>query len=132
MSYDPYTFQSYASAMLGAISIVYPLPNLPKKTWAEGTYVGEYLKAMNLSKVPGIAYGFTEAEINYANRTKGKLRSFLMNVCDWGKKVTVERFARDCHRYSKLESGLLVRDAYHKWYDNNNTLLDLVKVNITY
>lgn len=137
VSYDPYTFQSYASAMLGAISIVYPLPNLSKKTWAEGTYVGEYLKAMNLSNVPGIAYGFTEAEINYANRTKGELRGFLMNVRDWGKKVTVERFARDCHRYgsggeSKLESGLLVRDAYHKWYDNNNMLLDLGKVNITY
>ena len=54
---------------MGAISIVYPVENVTKEEWALGTYVGEYLRE-NGGEVPGIAYGWSDEEIEYANRTK--------------------------------------------------------------
>jgi len=116
VSYDPYTFYSYAAAMSGAISIVHPLANLTKKEWAVGTYVGEYLKE-NGGDVPGIAYGWSKKEIEYAKQTMPELRHFMMNVRAWGKESTVERFARDCYLYGigqreNFTGALLVREAY--------------------
>ena len=64
---------------MGAISIVYPVENVTKEEWALGTYVGEYLRE-NGGEVPGIAYGWSDEEIEYANRTKWELRSFLLKV----------------------------------------------------
>lgn len=125
VSYDPYTFYSYSAAMSGALSIVLPIANVTKKEWALGTYVGEYLKE-NIGDVPGIAYGLSDEEIEYARRTMPNLRQFMMNVRKWGKETTVPRFIRDCYRYGQgeraFEAGMLVRDAYTKWY-NNSTLV---------
>mmetsp|Transcript_45901 Transcript_45901/g.111190 ORF Transcript_45901/g.111190 Transcript_45901/m.111190 type:complete len:416 (+) Transcript_45901:142-1389(+) len=137
VSYDPYTFYSFSAAMLGAISIVHPLDNTTKQDWAEGTYVGEYLKAKRLDNVPGIAYGPVKAEIDFAKETMPKLREFLMEVRHWGKTETVGRFARDCYRYGKgerekLESGLLVRDAYTKWYGADNKMKSLANSPMSY
>ena len=128
VSYDPYTFYSYEAAMAGAISIVHPLENVSKKEWALGTYVGEYLKETG-GDVPGIAYGWSEEEIEYAKRTMPELRAFMLNVRKWGKEKTVERFAKDCYRYGtgerEFESGIMVKDAYTRWYDEGNNLLSL-------
>ncbi len=121
VSYDPYTFYSYLAAMMGAISIVHPLENVTKHEWALGTYVGEYLRENEGEEVPGIAYGWTEEEIQYANNTKTELRNFLIKVRRWGKENTVSRFLRDCYRYgrgerSNFEGALLVREAYNVTY----------------
>ena len=128
VSYDLYTFHSYEAAMAGAISLVHPLENLSKKEWALGTYVGEYLKETG-GDVPGIAYGWSEEEIEYAKRTMPELRAFMWNVRKWGKEKTVERFARDCYRYGtgerQFESGIMVEDAYTRWYDEGNNLLSI-------
>ena len=126
VSYDPYTFYSYAAAMSGVVSIVHPIANVTKEEWAFGTYVGEYLKE-NGGGVPGVAYGWNDEEVLYARRTMPDLRGFMMNVRKWGKEKTVERFARDCYRHGNgergFESGLLVRDAYSKFYDGEGNLL---------
>jgi len=131
VSYDPYTYYTYTAAMSGVVSIVHPIANMTKEDWAFGTYVGEYLKAHGGS-VPGIAYGFSNEEIEYARSTMSELRGFMMKVRKWGKETTVERFARDCYRYGdgerKFESGLLVYDAYSKFYSKEGRLLP----NVTY
>ena len=121
VSYDPYTFYSFAAGMAGVISIVHPIANVTKQEWAEGTYVGEYLKEKG-GYLPGIAYGWSKKEIEHAKQTMWELHEFMLNVRKWGRETTVERFARDCYRYGmgdrEFESALLVKDAYHKWYDN--------------
>ena len=128
VSYDPYTFYSYAAAMSGTISIVVPLLNMSKEVWVLGTYVGEYIRR-NGGDIPGIAYGIAEEEIRHATETKAALRGFLMDVRWWGKSETVERFARDCYRkgagWSEWESALLVEDAYTCFYNENNTLKEI-------
>jgi len=130
VSYDPYSFYSYAAAMLGSVSIVYPIEGVAKKEWELGTYVGEYLKENGGDvDVPGIAYGMSDEEIKYARETMPQLRDFMMKVRRWGREKTVERFARDCYRYGmgerEFEAGLLVRDAYTNWYDANDQLISL-------
>ena len=111
--------------MSGVISIVHPIANVTKQDWAKGTYVGEYFKQKGYD-VPGIAYGWSEKEIQHANHTMRELHEFMLNVRKWGRETTVERFARDCYWYGmgvkKFESALLVRDAYHKWYDEHGNL----------
>jgi len=117
VSYDPYTFYSFTAAMSGAVSVVYPLNNVSKRNWVEGTYVGEYLKETG-DELPGIAYGVNKTELLYANRTKSQVHDFMLNVRRWGKTVTVERFLKDCYRYGlgerDFQSALLVKDTYTK------------------
>jgi len=67
-----------------------------------------------------------ETELAYANRTKHLSREFMLNVRHWGKVVTVARFLQDIYRYglgdTDLKSALLVKDAYHKWFDGQGKL----------
>lgn len=125
VSYDPFTFYTYAAGMLGAISIVHPIANVSKKDWAEVSYVGEYLKEVG-GDVPGVAYGWSAEEIEHANRTKGGLHEFMLNVRKWGVETTVERFARDCYRYGRgereFESAMTVRKAFSTWYDEDGKI----------
>lgn len=125
VSYDPYTFYSFAAAMSGAVSVVYPLSQVSKQDWAEGTYVGEYMKETG-KELPGIAYGINKTELAYANHTQSELRDFMLKVRHWGRTVTVPRFLEDCYRYglgeTEFQSALLVRDAYTKWYDGRGQL----------
>ena len=94
VSYDPYTFYSFAAGMSGVISIVHPIANVTKQDWAKGTYVGEYFKQKG-GDVPGIAYGWSEKEIQHANHTMRELHELMLNVRKWGRETTVERCARD-------------------------------------
>ena len=86
ISLDPATFRSVEAAMVGCISIVYPVPGVSKTEWASVSYAPEYLRY-------GIAYGFED--IDHAkntmdmvlpnlreqdNRTKDILSSFIKDV----------------------------------------------------
>lgn len=114
VSYDPFSVYSFAAALSGAISIVYPVTGMSRREWVEKSYVGEYIKAIG-GDVPGIAYGYDEKEIQFAKKTMPKIRSFLMKAQKWGKDVTVKRFIEDCFKYTEgvslLKSGMLVRDS---------------------
>ena len=48
LSYDPYTYFTYAAAMMGCIAIVYPLPTHTKEQWLIATEIGQYLLDMKL------------------------------------------------------------------------------------
>jgi hypothetical protein len=117
VTYDPHTYWSWIAAMSGTVSVVYPLEGKSKYEWLTSTFVGPYLKASNKTNLPGIAYGWTSSEIDYARRTMHQLRPFMIEVKRWGEEITVPRFVRDCYRHShgarsNFESALLVRDAY--------------------
>ena len=81
-----------------------------------GTYVGEYFKEQSgITDLPGIAYGIGREEIEHANRTRGELRDFMMNVRNWGITSTVERFAKVCLRYAEggaIWPGMTVKEAF--------------------
>jgi len=103
--------------MSGTVSVVYPLQGKSKYEWLMSTFVGPYLQASNKTNLPGIAYGWTSSEIDYARRTMHQLRPFMIEVKRWGEEITVPRFVRDCYRHShgarsNFESALLVRNAY--------------------
>jgi len=120
VAYDPYTYWSWKAAMLGAVSVVCPLQGVTKAEWAMSTFVGSYLKERNRTKIPGIAYGWNQVELTYAQETMKDLRPLLQEIKLWGES-TVERFARDCYRYntgarqmSLFEGAMFVRDLYDK------------------
>ena len=54
------------------------------KTCRRKNGLSEYLKETG-GDVPGIAYGWSEEEIEYATRTMPELRAFMLNVRKWGK-----------------------------------------------
>jgi hypothetical protein len=117
VTYDPYTYWSWIAAMSGTVSVVYPLQGKSKHEWLMSTFVGPYLHASNKTNLPGIAYGWTSSEIDYARRTMHQLRPFMIEVKRWGEETTVTRFVRDCYRHShgarsNFEGAMLVRDAY--------------------
>ena len=117
VTYDPYTYWSWIAAMSGTVSVVYPLQGKSKYEWLMSTFVGPYLQASNKTNLPGIAYGWSSSEINYARRTMHQLRPFMIEVKRWGEEITVTRFVRDCYRHShgarsNFEGAMLVRDAY--------------------
>ncbi len=129
-SYDPFSFYSYIAAMLGTISIVNPLENIPKEKWLEGTYVGEYYRA-NGGKVPGVAYGIDDEELEYAKRTMPELRKYLFKVKEWGQS-TVPRFLRDSYRYglgvrTNFEGGMFVRDAFPENNEKQSWIKEYMK-----
>ena len=118
LSYDPYSFWSMIAAMSGVVSIVYPRTNVSREEWAKGYYIGAYLEDRKLPlRIPGIAYGWTKEEIEYARNTMHKLRTFLMKVKKWGEEVSVQCFVRDCERWHRgertnFEGALLAEDLY--------------------
>jgi UDP-sugar transporter A1/2/3 len=124
VTYDPYTFWSWYAAMLGTVSVVYPLANLTKAEWALGTFVGSYLEDVGLTEIPGVAYGWTDSELQYARQTMHDLRGLLVDARQWGVDTTVTRFTRDCYRYGQgvrehFEGAMLFRDAYADYIAND-------------
>jgi hypothetical protein len=119
VSYDPYSYWSWFAAMMGTVSIVYPLANVSKDEWAFGTFLGGFMQDRKIKEIPGIAYGWEDHEIDFARRTMHKLRPLLVKFRAWGAEVTVKRFTRDCYRYSQgereyFESAKLIRDIYQE------------------
>ncbi len=117
VSYDPYTYWTWFAAMMGTVSIVYPLANVSKAEWALGTFPGAFMQDQQIKEIPGVAYGWEESEIKYARETMHDLRPFLLRLRKWGAEVTVQRFTRDCYRYSQgerehFEGARLVKDVY--------------------
>lgn len=117
IAYDPYTYWSWFAAMQGTLSIVYPIANVSKRDWALSTFPGSYLLAQNIYEVPGVAYGWTKNEVEYARNTMHKVRPFFVDLRTWGAEVTVPRFVRDCYRYSigktdVFEGALIKKDVY--------------------
>ena len=103
LSYDPYSFWSMKAAMLGVVSIVYPVKGLTKEEWVDGFYIGAYLREHNLPlNMPGVAYGLTQSELDYARNTLHEMRPLLLKVNEWGKS-TVRRLIRDCDKWLKGE-----------------------------
>jgi len=117
VTHEPYTYWTWIAAMSGAVSVVRPVPGVTKYQWAMGTFMGAYLQHYGYSDIPGVAYGWSDNEIQYAQTTMKDLRSKLLEVKQWGAEVTVPRFARDCYRYGQgeranFEGAKLVKDLY--------------------
>jgi len=117
ISYDPYTYWTWFAAMMGTVSIVYPLANVSKADWALGTFPGAFMQDQNIKNIPGVAYGWDANEIKFAKETMHDLRPFLLRLREWGANVTLNRFTRDCYRYSlgersHFEGARLVKDVY--------------------
>ena len=104
---------------MGAVSIVYPLPDIPKEEWMKTFHLTGYLVENNLPlEIPGIAYGWSEKELQYARDTKHLLRPLLLKVNAWGNDVSVSRFIRDCNHWhngyrDNFEGGVMAGDFYN-------------------
>ena len=116
LSYDPYTFYSFVAAMVGTVSVVFQMPDVDKREdWERTTFVGVYLQQFG-GHIPGIAYGISPEEIDYARTTKSQVREFLFQVKAWGLS-TVSLVLRDALRYGRgerveFEGARFVKDVY--------------------
>ena len=135
VSYDPYTYWSWYAAMMGTVSVVYPLANQTKEQWAMGTFIGTYLADIGSTELPGVAYGWSDSELEYARRTMHDLRGLLVKVRQWGVDTTVTRFTRDCYRYHHgervhFEGAMLFRDAYPEFLRPGNLMAIILMVSL--
>jgi len=95
VSYDPYTYLSFAAAMLGCVPIVHPLGNMSKLEWIHSTAWGPYVRESNRTVLmDGVAYGNSTSEVNRARANLSLMRTELVRVKKWGTQ-TVARFIHD-------------------------------------
>lgn len=92
VSYDPYTFLTFAAAMLGCVSIVHPLGNFTKEQWLLSTAWGPYIRESGRHYLmEGIAYGDSQEEIERAREHMHLVRKEFFRIKQWGSG-TVDRF----------------------------------------
>ena len=92
VSYDPYTYLTFAAAMLGCVSIVHPLGNLTKEQWMLSTAWGPYIRESGRETLlNGVAYGDSQDEINTARMHMHLVRQEFFNIKKWSEG-TVDRF----------------------------------------
>ena len=88
ISYDTQTAYSTIAAICGCISVVVPEPGRTK---------ADYIKTDD-TETYGVAYGFNDAEIEYAKSTRNKARERCENMNKQGKE-NVKFFAEECIKY---------------------------------
>ena len=113
ISYDPYTYLTFAAAMLGCISIVHPLGNLTKEQWFLSTAWGPYIRESGRQTlIKGIAYGDSQEEIKSARDHLHLVRQEFFQIKQWGSG-TVDRFLGHLVEPNvKAEGKLFVSDFY--------------------
>jgi hypothetical protein len=116
ISYDPYTYLSFAAAMLGCVPIVHPLGNISKPEWILSTAWGPYFRETNRSVImDGVAYGNSTSEITRARANLPLMRKELFRIKAWGKG-TVKRFVGDVLEHisgtEQYQGRKLVSDYY--------------------
>ncbi len=119
VTYDPYTYWRWIAAMSGTVSVVYPLQGKSKYEWLMSTFVGPYLKASNKTNLPGIAYGWTSSEIDYARRTMHQLRPMLLYII---RKLFSRRWTAEYLNFCLLKGHFTIYiKPLQRWCPSPNT-----------
>jgi hypothetical protein len=93
ISYDPLTFLNIIAAMCGCISVVIKIDGLTEIEWLKTTAAYPYLKANNLNKIYGIAYGLSE--VGWAKNTLHLVKQQWIDIIEYMKQNTVIPFLED-------------------------------------
>jgi len=104
ISYDPYTFLSVIASACGCISIVYPLKNINKKNWVKKT---AFLDCVNLNEdfnIPGIAYGNSQEEIEFAKNTINNSCEEIHDMIKYIANKNTNSFINDINNFDDNEN----------------------------
>jgi hypothetical protein len=101
ISYDPLTFLNIIAAMCGCISVVIKIDGLTEIEWLKTTTAYPYLKANNLNKIYGIAYGLSEVE--WAKNTLPLVKQQWIDICEFMKQNTVIPFLNDIKNLDNIK-----------------------------
>lgn len=105
ISYDPLTFLSIISILCGCISIIYPIENLSKYDWYKKTAVFEYMKSKNINQLYGIAYGNSNIELEYAEKTIHLVKTQWEDILNFNLQ-TIEKFRNDINNFEKMNNTI--------------------------
>ena len=101
ISYDTITFFSCIAALCGCISIIHPLPGFTKKDYYKMTGFYEYMTENKVENIYGLAYGNSEEEINFAEKTNGLLKEQLKQIQNWQIEKYIKSFIKDINNWDK-------------------------------
>lgn len=104
VSYDPYTFLSVIASACGCISIIYPIENINKKNWLKTT---SFLDCLNLNEdfnIPGIAYGNSVDEIEFAKNTINNSCEEIKDSIKYLTDKNINCFINDINNFDKNEN----------------------------
>ena len=101
ISYDPLTFLNIIAAMCGCISVVIKIDGLTEIEWLKTTAAYPYLKANNLNKIYGIAYGLSEIE--WAKNTLPLVKQQWIDISEYMKQNTVIPFLEDIKNLDNIK-----------------------------
>jgi len=102
ISYDPLTFLNIMAALCGCISVVIKVDNLSESEWLQTSAVYPYLKANNLNKLYGIAYGLSE--IDWAKNTIHLVKEQWSNILVYTTEKSILPFIDDIRKLSNGEN----------------------------
>lgn len=105
ISYDPLTFLSIISILCGCISIVYPVENLSKLDWYKKTAVYEYMRSNKITELYGIAYGNSQEELEYAEKTIHLVKTQWNDILKFNLH-TIEKFRNDINNFEKMNNTI--------------------------
>jgi hypothetical protein len=101
ISYDPLTFLNIIAAMCGCISVVIKIDGLTEIEWLKTTAAYPYLKANNLNKLYGIAYGLSE--VKWAKNTLHLVKQQWIDISEYIKQNTVIPFLEDIKNLDNIK-----------------------------
>jgi hypothetical protein len=104
VSYDPCTFLSEIAALCGCISIIYPIENVNKKEWIKKRAYIDYFSLNENFNLPGISYGNSEDEIEFARNTINNANEEIKDIIKYIANKNINSFINDINNFDKNEN----------------------------
>jgi hypothetical protein len=105
ISYDPLSFLTIISILCGCISIIYPMEKVSKQDWYKKTAVYEYMRTNNITQLYGIAYGNSQEEIEFAEKTIHLVKIQWDDIIKFNLQ-TIEKFRNDINKFEKMNNTI--------------------------
>ena len=107
ISYDALTFLNIIAALCGCISIIYPVEGVSKQEYFKMTAFYDYMVDKNITEIYGLAYGFSDEEINYSKSTLHLVKDQMTDIHNWLIENSVKKFIEDMNHWELNKNKII-------------------------
>ena len=107
ISYDALTFLNIIAALCGCISIIYPVEGVSKQEYFKMTALYDYMVDKNITEIYGLAYGFSDEEINYSKSTLHLVKDQMTDIHNWLIENSVKKFIEDMNHWELNKNKII-------------------------
>jgi hypothetical protein len=99
VSYDALTFLNIIAALCGCISIIHPVEGISKQEYFKMTALYDYMVDKNITEIYGLAYGYSDEEIDYSRSTLHLVKDQITDIQNWLIENSVKKFVEDMNNW---------------------------------